>query len=124
MGALLFYERAGLMPQPERSPNGYRAYAESDLDRLALILRAKELGLSLREIAEFLEGIESGLPADRLREGILRKAEALQRKIDELEEAKRALLSIAASPKVGSCELIGKVARAAGPRGASRDESP
>jgi DNA-binding transcriptional MerR regulator len=118
MGSLLFYEKKGLIPPPGRSVNGYRVYRARDVDRLSLILRAKGLGLSLREISEFLEGIDAGRPREELRAGIERKVEDLQRKIDELEEAKRALLEMAASPRLGDCDAIRAVA-ASSPEAAS-----
>jgi DNA-binding transcriptional MerR regulator len=118
IGALLFYERLGLIPPPRRRANGYRVYSQVEADRLALILRAKGLGLSLKEISELLEGIDAGLPGEKLREGLLKKAESLQARIDELEAAKRALLEIAASPRLGNCETIRAVTRGSAP---SRD---
>jgi MerR family mercuric resistance operon transcriptional regulator len=51
-----FYERRGLLPEPARTPGGYRAYAPEDAWRLRLILRAKALGFTLREIADLLDG--------------------------------------------------------------------
>ncbi len=44
-----FYERRGLLRQPERG-HGYRRYPQSDLDRLRFVRRAKELGFSLAEL--------------------------------------------------------------------------
>lgn len=29
-----YYEQIGLLPQPDRAPNGYRTYAEQDAQRL------------------------------------------------------------------------------------------
>lgn len=52
---LRFYEKAGLLT-PERSANGYRKYAASDLKRLRLIQRAVGLGFGLEEVKGWLEG--------------------------------------------------------------------
>lgn len=49
-----FYERAGLMPDAQRTPSGYRTYAPADAARLRFIRRAKALGFSLDEVAELL----------------------------------------------------------------------
>jgi Hg(II)-responsive transcriptional regulator len=49
-----YYERQGLLPQPQRRASGYRHYGEHDISRLRFIRRAKELGFSLQEIAELL----------------------------------------------------------------------
>ncbi len=50
-----FYEAEGLIPDPPRTQSGYRAYAEPDVARLAFILKAKRLGLSLDEIKGILQ---------------------------------------------------------------------
>ncbi|RZA23021.1 MAG: MerR family DNA-binding transcriptional regulator, partial [Lysobacteraceae bacterium] len=42
-----YYERQQLLPTPQRSPSGYRRYAEEDVVRLNFIRRAKALGFSL-----------------------------------------------------------------------------
>ena len=51
-----YYERRGLLPEPPRTPAGYRQYGEGDAERVALILRAKDLGFTLAEIRELLDG--------------------------------------------------------------------
>ena len=49
-----YYERIGLMPPPERTPKGYRAYSEADVERLRFISRGRGLGFSLQEIRSLL----------------------------------------------------------------------
>jgi len=49
-----FYERQKLLPQPERTPSGYRIYNDADLRRLLFIRQAKALGFSLEEIRQIL----------------------------------------------------------------------
>ena len=49
-----FYERKGLLAEPDRRPSGYRQYDEDVVDRLRFIKRAKELGFTLNEIKELL----------------------------------------------------------------------
>lgn len=49
-----FYERAGLLSPARRAANGYRMFDESALDELALISRAKGIGMSLEDIAGLL----------------------------------------------------------------------
>ena len=48
-----YYERRGLLEQPERG-DGYRQYTDGDVQRLAFIRRAKDLGFTLTEIRELL----------------------------------------------------------------------
>ena len=49
-----FYEQEGLLALPSRTASGYRKFAESAVDRLAFVKRAKALGFSLEEIRELL----------------------------------------------------------------------
>lgn len=73
---LRFYEKAGLL-NPERSANGYRKYAASDLKRLRLIQRAVGLGFGLEEVKGWLEGEAAQLRAGL--ETVDQKAEALEK---------------------------------------------
>ena len=52
--AIRYYEGRGLLPKRPRSANGYRQYGEADIQRLIFIRRAKELGISLRRIADIV----------------------------------------------------------------------
>lgn len=49
-----YYESIGLLPDPTRTAAGYRTYGQDDIERLAFILRARQLDLSLDEIGEIL----------------------------------------------------------------------
>ena len=42
-----FYQRRGLLPQPERRGSGYREYTDADRSRLVFIRRARSLGFTL-----------------------------------------------------------------------------
>lgn len=48
------YHRLGLLPEPERLPNGYREYRLRDAVELARVRRLAELGMSLDEIRAVL----------------------------------------------------------------------
>jgi DNA-binding transcriptional MerR regulator len=49
-----FYERRGILVEPERSNSGYRCCGESDLETLCFIRRSQELGFTLHEISQLL----------------------------------------------------------------------
>ncbi|MCA8978978.1 MAG: MerR family DNA-binding protein [Planctomycetes bacterium] len=49
-----FYEREGLIAEPDRRPSGYRQYPPDAVQRIRFIRHAKELGFSLKEISELL----------------------------------------------------------------------
>lgn len=54
-----FYQRRGLLPEPERTYGRIRRYGESDLKRVLFIKSAQRLGFSLDEISELLR-LEDG----------------------------------------------------------------
>ncbi len=51
---LRFYEAEGLLPEPGRTPGGYRDYDPQVLDQLRFIRCAQAAGLSLREVRQIL----------------------------------------------------------------------
>jgi DNA-binding transcriptional MerR regulator len=65
-----YYERAGLLPAPARTPAGYRAYGDAAIDRIQFIQGAQRLGLRLRDIADLLAVRDTGVcpcePAEQL----------------------------------------------------------
>lgn len=50
-----YYEQIGLMPEPGRTEGGQRRYGDHELDRLAFIRHARQLGFSLEAIRELLD---------------------------------------------------------------------
>ncbi|MEU0024440.1 MerR family transcriptional regulator [Streptomyces sp. NPDC006335] len=52
--AIRHYHHVGLLPEPQRRPNGYRAYSVRDAVLLARVRRLTELGLSLDEVRDAL----------------------------------------------------------------------
>lgn len=84
---LRYYEQVGLLPAPQRTTAGYRAYDEAVLDRLRFIARAKQLGCSLEEVAQLTtawEGGRCGPLQDRLRETVAGKLTGARRQIADL----------------------------------------
>ncbi|MDV2856581.1 Cu(I)-responsive transcriptional regulator [Oceanimonas sp. CAM02] len=51
---LRYYESIGLIPEPERTDNGYRSYNDSLLRRIRFIKNAREAGFNLDECRELL----------------------------------------------------------------------
>ncbi|NUR84665.1 MAG: MerR family transcriptional regulator, partial [Nonomuraea sp.] len=49
-----YYHHLGLLPEPERLPNGYREYRLRDAVRLARVRHLAGLGLSLEELRDAL----------------------------------------------------------------------
>lgn len=103
-----FYERRGLLEQPERPGAGYRRYGDDALERLRVIRRAKDLGFTLAEIAELLVAAESGSAA-----AVLRAATATLARVDaeiaELSARRDRLEQLAVTCLAGdrSCITLG-----------------
>ena len=52
---LRYYERRGLIEQPDRSPGGHRLYDERAVQTLRTIKAAQRLGFTLDEVADLIE---------------------------------------------------------------------
>ena len=62
VSAIRFYEREGLIPEPERT-GGQRRFGEDTVRRLEIIAVAKRAGFSLDEIRALLSSTVRGAPA-------------------------------------------------------------
>ena len=87
---LRYYERRGLLAEPDRSPGGHRLYPAEAVTVLRVIKAAQRLGFTLDEVADLLE-------LGRHRHGKLIDAGLQQRareKLVEVEERIRDLETI------------------------------
>ena len=57
---LRYYEKEGLISGVERSQGGFRQYTDEDLERLGLICCLKNTGMSIQEIARFVQLTNEG----------------------------------------------------------------
>ena len=91
-----YYEEIGLIPPSARQPQGYRKYDERDVNRLRFVARARDLGFSIKEIAELLR-----LYSDRRRSSAdvkriaLRHVAELETKIQAMRQLKRTIQQLA-----------------------------
>jgi len=82
--ALRFYDEVGLLkPTYVDCDTGYRYYSATLLPRLNRILAFKELGVSIAEIVQLLEG---DLPVDRVRDSLRNRRSELARRIERERE--------------------------------------
>jgi len=87
-----FYERQGLIEEPERRMSGYREYDEEVVSRLGFIRRAKELGFTLKEIKELLSLRRNpATPAADVKRRAGAKIADIEAKIEMLQKMKKAL---------------------------------
>jgi DNA-binding transcriptional MerR regulator len=80
-----YYESVGVLPDPERSPSGYRIYHRDDEARLRFVKAARSLDLSLGEIKEILRLRDQG------RAPCTYVTQALERRLGDVDEAIREL---------------------------------
>ncbi len=59
METIRFYQRKGLLPEPDRPAGRIRRYGETDVVRVRFMKSAQRLGFSLEEIGELLR-LEDG----------------------------------------------------------------
>lgn len=91
-----FYEREGLIAQPERRPSGYRQYPPEAVRRVRFIRHAKELGFTLKEIQELLElRVAPRSTCADVRGRARAKIEDIAERIASLERMKAALERLA-----------------------------
>ncbi|GAB3063073.1 MerR family transcriptional regulator [Virgibacillus ainsalahensis] len=55
-----YYDKEGLMPFVERTPNGTRVFKESDIDALKVIECLKSTGMPIKEIKRFIDWCSDG----------------------------------------------------------------
>ena len=108
---LRYYEKEGLLPEPERTDSGYRQYQYQDVQRVRFIKRAQELGFSLKEVKELLAfKIDPKFSAKDVKALTEQKIKTIEDKIRDLELIKLTLsnLSCACSGKgtVDDCPII------------------
>jgi MerR family redox-sensitive transcriptional activator SoxR len=98
-----YYERRGLMPEPERV-SGQRRYAPDAIARLRTIRAAQQAGLSLDEIEQLLIGAEDGAAAEALRDLAERRLPDVEALISRAETMKR-WLELAAECRCASLDV-------------------
>ncbi len=83
-----YYERIGLLPEPDRTASGYRMYDDDAVERVRFIKYSQRFGLRLEEIGELLEIREKGLcPCGHTRT-------LLERRLTQLDDDMAAMASL------------------------------
>ncbi len=91
-----YYEKLGLLPEPQRTNGGHRLYTKKNAKRLGFILKARGLGFTLdntRDLLSLSENKErSCAEALVLVESNLAK---VKEKLEELQRIEKSLLAMA-----------------------------
>jgi MerR family mercuric resistance operon transcriptional regulator len=88
-----FYQRKGLMREPERLLGSMRRYGQQDLGRVRFIKSAQRLGFSLDEIAQLLT-LEDGAHCNEAREQAELKLADVRAKLFDLQRIETALVDL------------------------------
>jgi DNA-binding transcriptional MerR regulator len=92
-----FWEDQALLPQPARTPAGYRDYDPAFIERLAFIRHAQAAGLSLDDIRQVLEIRDRGEPpCVHVTELISRRLGEVEARLADLTRARDQLAAVAA----------------------------
>ncbi|WP_028292381.1 MerR family transcriptional regulator [Oceanobacter kriegii] len=96
-----FYEKEGLLAAPVRGQNGYRHYDDGVVKQLKLIIRAKHLGFTLKEIKSLNALLyQRSLTPKELAKHLREKRAEVSEKIEQLQNIQREIdLALA-----GMCE--------------------
>src|SRR4051794_32397707 len=87
-----YYERRGLLPEPDRSPSGHRSYDDEAVRFVRAIKEAQGLGFTLGEIEEFLR--VKGPADEALRIRLAAKIDEVDAKIASLYAVRESLAHV------------------------------
>ncbi|GGH26507.1 MerR family transcriptional regulator, mercuric resistance operon regulatory protein [Cribrihabitans marinus] len=107
-----YYEREGIVPEPERAANNRRLYSAQDVGRLRFLKRCRDLGFPLAD-ARTLLALSESRSADcqsvrKLAEDHIR---SVRRKIDALTKLNAALAELTANCATGTvdCPMLAEL---------------
>ena len=87
-----YYETVGIMPDPPRTPKGYRSYDDTHVRRLKFVMRSRDLGFSLEEIRGLLGLVDDRTPTCAQVQTVAEAhLEDVKAKIADLERIERVL---------------------------------
>ena len=92
-----FYQRKGLLPEPDKPYGSIRRYGEADVTRVRFVKSAQRLGFSLDEIAELLR-LDDGTQCSDARAIAERKLADVRTRLADLQRIEGALTQL-----VGRC---------------------
>jgi Hg(II)-responsive transcriptional regulator len=92
---LRYYERRGLLPEPQRLDSGYRAWGPDAVRTVRFVKRAQRLGFTLREIDSLLD-LAAGGPENCEAARLLanEKLAQLDQKLAELSAMRDSLVQL------------------------------
>lgn len=109
-----FYQRKGLLPEPDKPQGSIRRYGSADVTRVRFVKSAQRLGFSLDEIAELLE-LDDGAHCDEARAQAEGKLIDVRTRLADLRRIETVLSGLVAQCSAASgkvrCPLIASLQR-------------
>ncbi len=91
-----YYESVGLVAPARRADNGYRLYGENEIATLRFVRRARDLGFSIRAVADLLAlWLDKGRASADVKALALEHARALDRRIAEMKDMRKTIMALA-----------------------------
>jgi len=92
-----YYEEVGLLAPARRTAGGRRSYGHPDVSRLRFIRRARDFGMSIKQVRELLQaGAALGGACEPAKAIVRLRLEEVVRKREELEKLHAALATMLA----------------------------
>jgi len=88
-----FYQRKGLLPQPDKPYGSIRRYGEADVARVRFVKSAQRLGFSLDDVAGLLT-LDDGTHCDEARQLAEQKLDNVRRKLADLQRIESVLATL------------------------------
>lgn len=105
-----YYEQIRLLREPGRTEGGQRRYEAADLDRLAFIRHARQLGFSLDAIRELLElsdrPQQSCADADSIARRQLKQVEQRLKRLQALKTELKRMIAECQGGEVADCRVL------------------
>lgn len=111
-----FYQRKGLLPEPDKPYGGIRRYGEADVTRVRFVKSAQRLGFSLDEIAGLLR-LDDGTHCEEASSLAEHKLKDVREKMADLARMESVLAELVCAchqrKESISCPLIASLQRGA-----------
>lgn len=105
-----YYEQMGLIDAPERSEGNQRRYGKPELERLAFIRHARDLGISIEAIRELIDlsghADRPCADADRIAKEQLSAVRGRIVRLQRLEKELERIATCCTGDTVGDCYVI------------------
>ncbi|CAH2402971.1 MerR family transcriptional regulator [Mesorhizobium ventifaucium] len=105
-----YYEQMGLLEAPQRSEGNQRRFAKAELERLAFIRHARDLGLTINSIRQLIDlsghADRPCADADRIAKEQLASVRDRIAKLQKLEEELERIATCCTGETIGDCYVI------------------